>query len=78
MSFLPSFPPGVSPPRSHSLSVSQLQLLTYSLNFLNFPSGWATLATFSLVVETSHFKNYMGNCWGFKSYQQKKLVTHSN
>ena len=42
----------------------------YSLNFYNFPPDWETLAMFSLVGETIHFKNYMGNYYGFKSYQQ--------
>ena len=46
----------------------------YSLNFYNFPSVCDTLATFSLVGETSHFKNYMGNCFGFKI--QKDAVAH--
>ena len=61
-------------PNYSCIGCSRNIVCLYSLNFLNFPFGSETLATFSLDGEMIHFKNYMGNCFGFKI--QKDAVAH--
>ena len=46
----------------------------YRANFLKKTKVWWKIAIHSFDGETIHLKGYMGNSYGFKSYQQMKLL----